>query len=131
MEVISQSLQKKRRGTHYLTALNLNALSLFLILCVFTALKFTDKHEWIRVDDNGIGTVGISEFAQVSCDKRTSNGNLYFIFLLQLLLTFVLRLQNALGDVVYCGLPEVGTHLAQNGMKCPPVFDCNINNNTV
>ncbi|XP_037538784.1 glycine cleavage system H protein, mitochondrial [Nematolebias whitei] len=49
------------------------------------ALKFTDKHEWIRVDDNGVGTVGISEFAQ-----------------------------NALGDVVYCGLPEVGTHLAQN-----------------
>ncbi|XP_035520601.1 glycine cleavage system H protein, mitochondrial-like [Morone saxatilis] len=48
------------------------------------ALKFTDKHEWIRVDDEGIGTVGISNFAQ-----------------------------EALGDVVYCGLPEVGTQLAQ------------------
>ncbi|CAI5664377.1 glycine cleavage system H protein, mitochondrial [Oreochromis niloticus] len=47
------------------------------------ALKFTDKHEWIRVED-GIGTVGISSFAQ-----------------------------EALGDVVYCGLPEVGTQLAQ------------------
>ncbi|KAM8891903.1 glycine cleavage system H protein, mitochondrial-like [Spinachia spinachia] len=47
------------------------------------ALKFTDKHEWIRVDD-GIGTVGISKFAQ-----------------------------EALGDVVYCGLPEVGTQLVQ------------------
>ncbi|KAL3966748.1 glycine cleavage system H protein, mitochondrial-like [Oreochromis aureus] len=47
------------------------------------ALKFTDKHEWIRVED-GIGTVGISNFAQ-----------------------------EALGDVVYCGLPEVGTQLAQ------------------
>lgn len=48
------------------------------------ALKFTDKHEWIRVEDDGIGTVGISSFAQ-----------------------------EALGDVVYCGLPEVGTQLAQ------------------
>ncbi|XP_061578643.1 glycine cleavage system protein H (aminomethyl carrier), a [Cololabis saira] len=48
------------------------------------ALKFTDKHEWIRVEDSGIGTVGISNFAQ-----------------------------EALGDVVYCGLPEVGTQLAQ------------------
>ncbi|KAM3609158.1 uncharacterized protein V6R79_010407 [Siganus canaliculatus] len=49
-----------------------------------SALKFTDKHEWIRVEDDGIGTVGISNFAQ-----------------------------EALGDVVYCGLPEVGTQLAQ------------------
>ncbi|XP_034541284.1 glycine cleavage system H protein, mitochondrial-like [Notolabrus celidotus] len=48
------------------------------------ALKFTDKHEWIRVEDDGNGTVGISNFAQ-----------------------------EALGDVVYCGLPEVGTQLAQ------------------
>ncbi|KAM9377785.1 glycine cleavage system H protein, mitochondrial-like [Pholidichthys leucotaenia] len=48
------------------------------------ALKFTDKHEWIRVEDDGIGTVGISSYAQ-----------------------------EALGDVVYCGLPEVGTQLAQ------------------
>nr|XP_020486927.1 glycine cleavage system H protein, mitochondrial-like [Labrus bergylta] len=48
------------------------------------ALKFTDKHEWIRVEEDGHGTVGISNFAQ-----------------------------EALGDVVYCGLPEVGTQLAQ------------------
>ncbi|XP_010785374.1 glycine cleavage system H protein, mitochondrial-like [Notothenia coriiceps] len=51
-------------------------------------LKFTDKHEWIRVEDDGNGTVGISKFAQ-----------------------------EALGDVVYCGLPEVGTQLAQQGME--------------
>nr|XP_046248956.1 glycine cleavage system H protein, mitochondrial-like [Scatophagus argus] len=51
---------------------------------ITAALKFTDKHEWIRVEDGGIGTVGISHFAQ-----------------------------EALGDVVYCGLPEVGTQLAQ------------------
>ncbi|XP_071381226.1 glycine cleavage system protein H (aminomethyl carrier), b [Centroberyx affinis] len=48
-----------------------------------TALKFTDKHEWVRVE-GGIGTVGISSFAQ-----------------------------EALGDVVYCGLPEVGQKLEQ------------------
>ncbi|TKS69848.1 Glycine cleavage system H protein, mitochondrial [Collichthys lucidus] len=48
------------------------------------ALKFTDKHEWIRVEEDGNGTVGISNFAQ-----------------------------EALGDVVYCGLPDVGTQLAQ------------------
>ncbi|XP_025064433.1 glycine cleavage system H protein, mitochondrial isoform X2 [Alligator sinensis] len=45
------------------------------------ARKYTDKHEWISVE-NGIGTVGISNFAQ-----------------------------EALGDVVYCSLPEVGTKL--------------------
>ncbi|XP_029354486.1 glycine cleavage system protein H (aminomethyl carrier), b isoform X1 [Echeneis naucrates] len=48
-----------------------------------TALKFTDKHEWVRVE-GGIGTVGISKYAQ-----------------------------EALGDVVYCGLPEVGQTLEQ------------------
>ncbi|XP_064375815.1 glycine cleavage system H protein, mitochondrial [Dromaius novaehollandiae] len=48
---------------------------------VLSARKFTDKHEWISVE-NGIGTVGISNFAQ-----------------------------EALGDVVYCSLPEVGTKL--------------------
>ncbi|XP_051580911.1 glycine cleavage system H protein, mitochondrial-like [Myxocyprinus asiaticus] len=47
-------------------------------------LKFTDKHEWVRVD-SGVATVGISNFAQ-----------------------------EALGDVVYCGLPEVGTKLSQS-----------------
>ncbi|OXB80027.1 UNVERIFIED_CONTAM: hypothetical protein H355_014071 [Colinus virginianus] len=48
------------------------------------ARKFTDKHEWISVE-NGIGTVGISNFAQ-----------------------------EALGDVVYCSLPETGTKLNKN-----------------
>ncbi|XP_035593681.1 glycine cleavage system H protein, mitochondrial-like [Oncorhynchus keta] len=50
---------------------------------LFTALKFTDKHEWVRVE-GGVGTVGISNFAQ-----------------------------EALGDVVFCGLPEVGQKLEQ------------------
>uniref|UniRef100_A0A672TFR9 Glycine cleavage system H protein n=1 Tax=Strigops habroptila TaxID=2489341 RepID=A0A672TFR9_STRHB len=46
--------------------------------------KFTDKHEWISVE-NSIGTVGISNFAQ-----------------------------EALGDVVYCSLPEIGTKLSKH-----------------
>ncbi|KAL2088547.1 hypothetical protein ACEWY4_015446 [Coilia grayii] len=48
-----------------------------------SALKYTDKHEWVRVEGS-IGTVGISSYAQES-----------------------------LGDIVYCGLPEVGTKLEQ------------------
>ncbi|KAF3686445.1 Glycine cleavage system H protein, mitochondrial [Channa argus] len=48
-----------------------------------TALRFTNKHEWVRVE-GGIGTVGISNYAQ-----------------------------DALGDLVYCGLPEVGQRLEQ------------------
>ncbi|XP_070688009.1 glycine cleavage system protein H (aminomethyl carrier), b [Pempheris klunzingeri] len=48
-----------------------------------SALKFTDKHEWVRVE-GGTSTVGISNYAQ-----------------------------EALGDVVYCGLPEIGQRLEQ------------------
>ncbi|KAG8437640.1 hypothetical protein GDO86_008380 [Hymenochirus boettgeri] len=48
---------------------------------LLSARKFTDKHEWISVE-NGIGTVGISRYAQ-----------------------------DSLGEVVYCGLPEVGIKL--------------------
>lgn len=33
-------------------------------VCFIAARKYTDKHEWITVE-NGIGTVGISNFAQV------------------------------------------------------------------
>uniref|UniRef100_A0A8C8AFT2 Glycine cleavage system H protein n=1 Tax=Otus sunia TaxID=257818 RepID=A0A8C8AFT2_9STRI len=51
---------------------------------VLSARKFTDKHEWVTVE-NGVGTVGISNFAQ-----------------------------EALGDVVYCSLPEIGTKLSQH-----------------
>ncbi|NXX17436.1 GCSH protein, partial [Podargus strigoides] len=50
-----------------------------------SARKFTDKHEWVSVE-NGIGTVGISNFAQ-----------------------------EALGDAFYCSLPETGTKLSKHG----------------
>ena len=49
--------------------------------------KMTEKHEWITTEE-GIGTVGISNFAQ-----------------------------EALGDVVYCSLPEVGTKLRKKNKR--------------
>ena len=49
-------------------------------------LKYTDKHEWIRLTDE-TGTVGITDYAQ---DK--------------------------LGEVVYAELPEVGTKLEKSGL---------------
>lgn len=42
-------------------------------------LKYIDTHQWVRVDADGIATVGITDFAQ-----------------------------EQLGDVVYIGVPEVG-----------------------
>ena len=46
-------------------------------------LKYTRSHEWVRVEADGIVTVGISDHAQ-----------------------------EALGDLVYVELPEVGKELA-------------------
>lgn len=48
-----------------------------------TNLKYTKEHEWIQVD-GGVGTVGITDFAQ-----------------------------QQLGDVVYVELPEVGATLTE------------------
>lgn len=99
--------------------------SLRHLLCVLSllfylaALKFTDKHEWIRVEDDGVGTVGISKFAQVS--SRTDA--LTKVHVLPLTLCSG-HLQEALGDVVYCGLPEVGTQLAQQGIEIFYVHVC-------
>lgn len=47
-------------------------------------IKFTETHEWLRVESDGTGTIGITDYAQ-----------------------------NALGDLVFIGLPEVGAELAQ------------------
>ena len=46
-------------------------------------LKYAKSHEWIRVDADGLATVGISEFAQ-----------------------------DALGDVVFVELPKNGTSVS-------------------
>lgn len=46
--------------------------------------KFTEDHEWILVDDEGIGLVGITDYAQ-----------------------------DQLGELVYVELPEVGAEITQ------------------
>ncbi|MGE0543280.1 MAG: glycine cleavage system protein GcvH [Dehalococcoidia bacterium] len=53
--------------------------------------KYSREHEWVRVDESGIATVGITDFAQ-----------------------------DQLGDIVYLGLPEVGVNVRQNE-KCGEV----------
>ncbi|KAL1517081.1 hypothetical protein ABEB36_000891 [Hypothenemus hampei] len=57
--------------------------SVHTTLRLCTERLFTEKHEWVQVDGK-IGTVGISHYAQ-----------------------------EALGDVVYAQLPEVGTEIQQ------------------
>ena len=47
-----------------------------------TALKYTESHEWVRVEEDGTVTVGITDHAQ-----------------------------DALGDIVFLELPEVGRSL--------------------
>lgn len=47
-------------------------------------LKYSQEHEWVRLASDGVGVVGITEFAAES-----------------------------LGDVVYVDLPEVGSELVQ------------------
>ena len=48
-------------------------------------LKFTEDHEWIRLEEDGAATVGITDYAQ-----------------------------EQLGDVVYVELPEVGRELGKD-----------------
>ena len=54
-------------------------------------LKYTRSHEWVRVDDEGIATIGITDHAQ-----------------------------ELLGDLVFVELPEVGTQLGV-GSECAVV----------
>jgi len=50
------------------------------------SVHYTKDHEWIALDADGVGTVGITHYAQVQ-----------------------------LGDVVFVELPEVGTSVALEG----------------
>ena len=52
-------------------------------------LKYTSSHEWVRVEDDGLITVGISDHAQA-----------------------------LLGDLVFIELPEVGSELATDDECC-------------
>ena len=53
--------------------------------------KYTEEHEWIRVEGD-VGTIGITDYAQK-----------------------VVSLTQALGDVVYIEVPEVGTVVEREG----------------
>lgn len=56
-----------------------------------TELKYAKSHEWVRVDDEGVATVGITDHAQ-----------------------------ELLGDLVFVELPEVGAELGA-GAECAVV----------
>ncbi|KAL0101475.1 hypothetical protein PUN28_018955 [Cardiocondyla obscurior] len=60
------------------------ARSITTTRCLMAERWYTDKHEWVTVDEK-IGTVGISDYAQ-----------------------------DALGDVVYAQLPDVGTTIKKD-----------------
>lgn len=48
--------------------------------------KYSDKHEWVSVNENNVGTVGISQYAQ-----------------------------EALGDVVFVQLPDLNQEVTKDG----------------
>jgi len=54
-----------------------------------TDLRYTSSHEWVRLEDDGTVTVGITDHAQ-----------------------------DALGDLVFVELPEIGSELAQGDACC-------------
>ena len=54
-------------------------------------LKYTKSHEWVRIDDDGVVTIGITDHAQ-----------------------------ELLGDLVFVELPEVGSQL-EAGTECAVV----------
>lgn len=51
-----------------------------------STVRYTEDHEWIRLDDQGVATVGITDYAQ-----------------------------QQLGDVVFVELPEVGKAVEKGG----------------
>ena len=53
------------------------------------SLRYTDDHEWLRIEADGNATIGITDHAQ-----------------------------DALGDIVFVELPEVGRHFAKGDAAC-------------
>lgn len=54
-----------------------------------TDLRYTSSHEWVRLEEDGTMTIGITDHAQ-----------------------------DALGDLVFIELPEVGANMAQGDACC-------------
>ena len=65
--------------------------------------------------ENGIGTVGVTDYAQVSLLKRFRwcgvcilTGNIYILY-------FLVSFKSKLGDIVYVQLPDVGDTVTEGG----------------
>ena len=54
-----------------------------------SAMRFTEDHEWIYLDEDGVGVVGITDYAQ-----------------------------DQLGELVYVELPETGTEVSSGTETC-------------
>lgn len=79
--------------------------NIFQNLFFFEDRFYTDKHEWVEVNGK-VGTIGISQYAQVNCViKKKIKVNCSSFFLQQ----------EALGDVVYAQLPDPETLFKQKG----------------
>jgi len=58
-QLIGQSNILRTESKHMLRSFSISSLN------QNTNLRFTDKHEWINLKNGDIGTVGISDYAQV------------------------------------------------------------------
>ena len=54
-----------------------------------TTMRYTEDHEWVRVEDDGTATIGITDHAQ-----------------------------DALGDIVFVEMPAIDTHFAKGDAVC-------------
>jgi glycine cleavage system H protein len=54
-----------------------------------TAMHYTEDHEWVRIEDDGTATIGITDHAQ-----------------------------DALGDIVFVEMPAVDAHFAKGDAVC-------------
>ena len=54
-----------------------------------STMHYTEDHEWVRVEDDGTATIGITDHAQ-----------------------------DALGDIVFIEMPEIGRHFARGDAAC-------------
>jgi glycine cleavage system H protein len=54
-----------------------------------TAMRYTEDHEWVRIEDDGTATIGITDHAQ-----------------------------DALGDIVFVEMPVIGAHFAKGDAAC-------------
>jgi glycine cleavage system H protein len=54
-----------------------------------TAMRYTEDHEWVRVESDGTATIGITDHAQ-----------------------------DALGDIVFIEMPELDKHFAKGDAAC-------------